>query len=35
MADGRITSDHDSVTGERAFTMQLALTILCEYDLHS
>src|SRR3989440_1739384 len=34
MADGRITSDHDSVTGERAFTMQLALTILCEYDLH-
>ena len=35
MTDSRITSDHDSVTGERAFTMQLALTILCEYDLHS
>jgi hypothetical protein len=35
MTDGRITPDHDSVAGERAFTMQLALTILCENDLHS
>jgi hypothetical protein len=34
MTDGWIASNHDSVTGERAFTMQLALTILCEYDLH-
>jgi hypothetical protein len=35
MTHGRVTSDHDSITGETAFTKQLALTILCENNLHS
>jgi hypothetical protein len=34
MTDCRVTSDHYSITGERAFTMQLALTILCENNFH-